>query len=110
MDVDAVRGDTHEHVGARTRTQLAAPGREPVDRLRREVLGERRHDELVLVLDLVRLRDDAAEPRLRHLVVGAVHQQEVADADRAELGFVVARPTDEPLGVVGKVAPFEYEP
>ena len=57
-------------------------GDEPVGRLRRQVLGERRDDELVVVLHRVRLGDDASEPRLRHLVVGAVHQQHVAEARR----------------------------
>ena len=52
VDVDPVRRDAHEHVGARAGPQLAAPGREPVGRLGRQVLGQRRDDELVLVLDL----------------------------------------------------------
>ena len=104
VDVDAVRSDTHQQVGACARPELADHREEPFGRLAGEVLGQRRHDELVLVLDRVRLGDDAPEPRLRHLVVGAVHQQHVAQARRAQLVLVVAGAQHEALGVVGKVA------
>ena len=40
VDVDAVRRDAHEHVGARAGPQLAVPQRECVDGLGRDVLGE----------------------------------------------------------------------
>ena len=66
------------------RSSPATVGR-PVGRLLRQVLRQRRDDEVVVVLHAVRFGDDAPEPRLRHLVVGAVHQQHVGEAHVAEL-------------------------
>ena len=112
VHVDAVRRHSHEHVGARPRSQLAPHRRQSVSGLLGEVLGERGDDEPVLVLDLIRLRDDAAEPRLRHLVVGAVHQQHrpAGKPGRTELELVAPRPRDQLLGVVGKVATVRVRP
>ena len=54
----------------------------PFGRLVGEVFGQRRDRELVLVLHGVGLGDDPTEPGLRHLVVGAVHQQHVVQRAR----------------------------
>ena len=106
VDVDPVRRDAHEHVGPCARAQLAGPGPQALGRLVGEVLGQRRDHEAVVVLHRVRLGDDAAEPRLGHLVVGAVHEQQPAagDARVAELDLVLAGAADELLRVVGQVA------
>jgi hypothetical protein len=104
VHVDAVRADAHQQVGARARAQLALDGHEPVGRLRRKILGETRDDELVVVLHRVGFGDDASEPRLRHLVVGAVHEQHRVEASRAELLLVVDGAQHEALCVAREVA------
>ncbi len=107
VHVDPVRRHAHEHVGAHTRAQLTPPRREAVRRLFGHVLGQRGDDELVVVLDRVRLGHDAPEPRLRHLMVGPVHQQHrpAREASRPELELVAVGAGDELLGIVGEVAP-----
>ena len=40
LDVDAVRRHAHQHVGPRSRSQLAGPRRQPLDRRVHEVLGQ----------------------------------------------------------------------
>ena len=104
VHVDAVRSHAHQEVRPRARTQLAVHCDEAVRRLLGEVLGQRGDRELVFVLHGVRLGDDPAEPGLRHLMIGAVHQQHVVQTSVAELVLVVPRPQHEALGVVGHVA------
>ena len=104
MHVDTIRRDTHEQVRARARAQLAGDRRQVLARLPGQVLLERRDLEVVVVLQRVGLGDDPPEPGLRHLVVGAVHQQHVGEANGAELLFVVGGPEQQALGVLGDVA------
>jgi hypothetical protein len=104
VHVDAVGRDAHQQVRACARAQLAGDGRQAFGRLLRQVLLQRRDDEVVVVLHAVRFGDDAPEPRLWHLVVGAVHEEHVGEAHVAELGRVVDRAQHESLRVLGDVA------
>ncbi len=103
VDVDAVGGHAHQHVRAGAGAQLAAPGPQPFDGLGREVLRQRRDDEPIVLLDGVRFPDDAPEPWLGHLMVGAVHQQQPAARNPgiAELTFVAVGAGDQLFGIVG---------
>ncbi len=112
MDVDPVRRDAHQDVGPGAGAQLAGPGDEVCGRLIGEVLGERGHDEAVVVLHRVRFGNDPAEPGLRRLVVRAVHEQHPAalEARVAQLELVAVGARDELLRVVRQVTSVGVRP
>ena len=102
LDVDPVRGHAHEHVGPGAGAQLALHPRESLGGGVGQVAGDRGHLEVELVLQVVGLGHDPAEPGLGHQVVGPVHAQQVAHEELGHLGHVVPRAADERLGVVGQ--------
>ena len=83
VHVDPVRCDAHEHVRPRAERSSPVHVTSPSVGWSARYSGERRDDEAVVVLHRVRLGDDTSEPRLRHLVVGAVHEQHPAAGQRA---------------------------
>ena len=64
LDVDAVRRDTHQHVGPIARSQLAHPSFKVVVGHSREVIGERGDREDQVVLGGVGLGDGSPQERL----------------------------------------------
>ena len=106
LHVDPVRGHAHEHVGPGAGAQLALPPRvEPLGRGVGQVVGERGDLEVEVVLEVVGLGHDPAQPRLGHQVVGAVHDSRSPMRNSADLGHVVREPADQRLGVVGQRGP-----
>ncbi len=105
LDVDPVGGDAHQHVGPGARAELALhPGQLPTRGVG-QIAGERGDLEVELVLQVVGLGHDPAEPGLGHEVIGPVHAQQVAHEELGHLGHVVARAADQRLGVVGERRP-----
>ena len=102
LHVDPVRGDPHEHVGPEARAQLALDDRQALGARAGQVARQGGDFEVEVVLQVVGLRHDAAEPWLWHQVVGPVHAQEVAGDEATDLLEVVGRPAHERLGVVGE--------
>ena len=78
-----------------TRTRPSRPARSEIARQRRDLEHE-------LVLEVVGLGHDAAEPGLGHQVVRAVHAEQVSGEELVHLGHVVAGPPHQRLGVVGQ--------
>ena len=101
LDIDPVRGDAHEHVGPGTRTKFTFDQRQALGGGTGQIVGEGRHLELEIVLQVVGLGHDPAEPGLRHEVVRTVHAQEITEEKVGHLVHVVARAADERLGIVG---------
>ena len=102
LHVHAIRGDAHEHVGPEPRAQLALDHRQALAGPGGQVLRQRGHLEVEVVLQVVRLGDDPPELRLGHQVVRPVHAEEVAGDEVPDLVQVVGGPAHERLGVVGQ--------
>ena len=102
LDVHAVRGDAHEHVGPSARAQLALHAGQSLGGRAGQVAGERGDLEIEVVLQVVGLGHHPPEPGLGHQVVGPVHAQQVAQQEFGHLGHVVAGATNERLGVIGQ--------
>ncbi len=105
LHVDPVRGHPHEDVGPCPRAQLAPPPRQSIGRRAGQVVGQRRHLQHVVVLEVVGLGHHPPEPRLRFLVVRPVHEQQSVDEEVPDLLLVVGDPPHELLGVVGDGRP-----
>ena len=102
LEVDPCRCHAPEEVGPLARPQLARPVWQLVGGRSGHLGGERRDDELVLVLGLVGRGHQRAQPGLGAGAVRPVHQEDPVDGDLAELGLVGGQPPGEGGGVVGQ--------
>ncbi len=107
LDVDPVGGDSHQQVRPRAGAELAAPAWQALARGPGEIVGQRGDRELEVALDLVDLREEAPEPRLGAVVVGAVHEQHrlAVPEQRSELVDLGTEPAHQRLCVVGERRP-----
>ena len=105
LHVGPVGAHAHEQVGSGAGPQLAGPVGEALGGGVGYVLGQRADDQLDVVLQLVGLQHDPAQPGSRGLVIGAHHPED----GPVQQGLVGAdEPVDEVeqrLGVVGDPGP-----